>query len=84
MGPRVLVLVPTRELALQVADHAERLGAHTKLRSAAIFGGVSLVNQEKVVAAAASISSSPPPAACWTTFSGKQHRLRQHRGVRPG
>jgi ATP-dependent RNA helicase RhlE len=48
-GPRVLVLVPTRELALQVADHAERLGAHTKLRSAAIFGGVSLVNQEKVL-----------------------------------
>jgi ATP-dependent RNA helicase RhlE len=48
-GPRVLVLVPTRELALQVADHAERLGAHTKLRSAAIFGGVSLVNQEKAL-----------------------------------
>ena len=48
-APRVLVLVPTRELALQVADHAERLGAHTKLRSVAIFGGVSLVNQEKVL-----------------------------------
>ena len=48
-APRVLILVPTRELALQVADHAERLGAHTKLRSAAIFGGVSLVNQEKVL-----------------------------------
>jgi len=48
-APRVLILVPTRELALQVADHAERLGAHTKLRSAAIFGGVSLVNQEKAL-----------------------------------
>ena len=32
-----------------MADHAERLGAHTKLRAAAIFGGVSLVNQEKVL-----------------------------------
>lgn len=48
-APRVLVLVPTRELALQVADHAERLGAHTKLRSVAVFGGVSLVNQEKAL-----------------------------------
>jgi len=48
-APRVLVLVPTRELALQVADHAQRLGAHTRLRSAAIFGGVSLVNQEKAL-----------------------------------
>lgn len=44
--PRALILVPTRELALQVAEHASQLGAHTDLRITAIFGGVSLVNQE--------------------------------------
>ncbi len=48
-APRVLILVPTRELALQVADQAERLGAHTKLRAVPVFGGVSLVNQEKAL-----------------------------------
>ncbi|MFZ2489336.1 MAG: DEAD/DEAH box helicase [Anaerolineae bacterium] len=45
--PRALILVPTRELALQVAEHAERLGGKTTLRSVAVFGGVSLGNQEK-------------------------------------
>lgn len=47
--PRVLVLVPTRELALQVAEHADRLGAHTGLNAVPVFGGVSLGNQEKVL-----------------------------------
>ena len=37
---RVLVLVPTRELALQVTEQAEQLSASTDLRVVAIFGGV--------------------------------------------
>ena len=45
-GPRVLVLVPTRELALQVDEQARALSAHTGLRSVAVYGGVSLGNQE--------------------------------------
>ncbi|HET7376593.1 MAG TPA: DEAD/DEAH box helicase, partial [Anaerolineae bacterium] len=44
--PRALVLVPTRELALQVVDHAEQLGKGSPVRVVAIYGGVSLVNQE--------------------------------------
>ncbi|MER2599709.1 MAG: DEAD/DEAH box helicase [Caldilineales bacterium] len=47
--PRVLILVPTRELALQVNEHAERLGSSTGLSATAVFGGVSLGNQEKVL-----------------------------------
>lgn len=37
---RALILVPTRELALQVAEHGEQLSRHTNLRVAAIYGGV--------------------------------------------
>src|SRR5512138_3112913 len=37
---RALILVPTRELALQVAEQAKDLGARTGLRAVAIFGGV--------------------------------------------
>ena len=48
-SPRVLILVPTRELALQVADHAVQLSKGTPVRVAAIFGGVSLVNQEQAL-----------------------------------
>ncbi|MBI5879687.1 MAG: DEAD/DEAH box helicase [Chloroflexi bacterium] len=43
---RALILVPTRELALQVADHTKQLSAATDLRSAAIYGGVGLGPQE--------------------------------------
>ncbi len=39
--PRALVLAPTRELAIQIADGFRAYGAHTKLRLAVIFGGVS-------------------------------------------
>lgn len=37
---QALVLVPTRELALQVLDDAQVLGASTGVRSVAVYGGV--------------------------------------------
>ena len=37
---QVLILVPTRELALQVATEAELLGRTTGVRSVAVYGGV--------------------------------------------
>ena len=40
--PRVLVLVPTRELALQVHQALAGYASGTPLRLAAIFGGVSM------------------------------------------
>ncbi len=39
---RGLVLVPTRELALQVAEQAEQLSKQTNVRVAAIYGGVAM------------------------------------------
>jgi ATP-dependent RNA helicase RhlE len=38
--PRVLVLVPTRELALQVEESVRVYGRHAPARSVAIYGGV--------------------------------------------
>ena len=40
--PAVLVLVPTRELAAQVAESARDYGRHLKVRTTTIFGGVSI------------------------------------------
>ena len=37
--PRILILTPTRELAMQVADHARELAEHTHLDIATITGG---------------------------------------------
>jgi ATP-dependent RNA helicase RhlE len=41
-APRALVLVPTRELAAQVADSVKAYGKFLNLRTAVIFGGVSI------------------------------------------
>jgi ATP-dependent RNA helicase DeaD len=43
--PRALVLVPTRELAVQVRDEIERLSHGRKIRSTAIYGGKPLRSQ---------------------------------------
>jgi len=39
---RVLVLVPTRELAAQVQQSVRTYGKHTRLRSTVVFGGVGI------------------------------------------
>jgi ATP-dependent RNA helicase RhlE len=46
-GPRMLVLSPTRELAAQTAEQHGLLGRHTRLRGAAVFGGVGMQPQER-------------------------------------
>lgn len=38
--PRAVILVPTKELVVQVADHAARLAKYTDLRIVNIYGGV--------------------------------------------
>ncbi|MGA7801899.1 MAG: DEAD/DEAH box helicase, partial [Gammaproteobacteria bacterium] len=44
-GPRALVLVPTRELAAQVADSVRAYGKFLPHRSAVVFGGVNINRQ---------------------------------------
>ena len=41
-APRALVLTPTRELAAQVAESARGYGKYLNLRTAVVFGGVSI------------------------------------------
>ena len=49
-GPiRVLVLAPTRELALQIHESFVTLGRQTGIRSAAVFGGVGVNPQVKAL-----------------------------------
>lgn len=46
-NPRVLVLVPTRELAVQVAGEIEKLTAYMNVRITAIYGGVNINTQHQ-------------------------------------
>ena len=40
MDPRALILVPTKELVVQVLEQARALSKHTDLRMAALYGGI--------------------------------------------
>jgi ATP-dependent RNA helicase RhlE len=58
--PRALVLVPTRELAVQVHEALSTYAASTHLRVAAIFGGVSLSAQVQALRRGADIVVATP------------------------
>ncbi len=47
-APRVLVLTPTRELAMQVAEQAKELAKYTNLSIATITGGVAYQNHGEI------------------------------------
>ena len=44
-GVQGLVLVPTRELAVQVADNIAKFGRHTRMKVLAVYGGESINKQ---------------------------------------
>ncbi|NJN95239.1 MAG: DEAD/DEAH box helicase [Anaerolineales bacterium] len=58
--PRALILVPTRELALQVADQARQLSHGLSLRISVIYGGVGLGPQEQALRQGADILIATP------------------------
>lgn len=47
--PRVVILVPTRELVVQVAEEAEKLTKYMSVRVLGVFGGVNINTQKKAV-----------------------------------
>ena len=58
--PRALVISPTRELAAQIGDMANRYGAHLRLRSTVIFGGVGMEPQERRLAGGVDLLVATP------------------------
>ena len=57
---RVLVLAPTRELAVQIEDEIHGLSYHTKVTSAAVYGGVEMGGQERALKAGVDIIVATP------------------------
>jgi ATP-dependent RNA helicase RhlE len=55
-----LVLTPTRELALQAEGFLKQLGRHTRLRGAAVYGGVGMADQERALRGGAEIIVATP------------------------
>ena len=59
-GLRVVVLTPTRELALQIDEQALALGYHVGLSSVAIVGGMKMIPQEEAIRAGVEIIVATP------------------------
>ena len=57
---RSLVLVPTRELASQVHESFATYGKHLQLRYAVVFGGVSIVPQQRALARGVDVLVATP------------------------
>lgn len=49
LNPRVLVLVPTRELVLQVVDQIESLATYINVRVLGVYGGTNINTQKQLV-----------------------------------
>jgi ATP-dependent RNA helicase RhlE len=58
--PRALILVPTRELAIQVGESFRTYGRHSKLRIGVVFGGVSQKPQADALARGLDILVATP------------------------
>ncbi|KAK3269295.1 hypothetical protein CYMTET_22260 [Cymbomonas tetramitiformis] len=48
-GLRALIIAPTRELALQVNDHLQKMAKNTRVRVAPIVGGISAQKQRRLL-----------------------------------
>ena len=59
-GTRVLILAPTRELAVQIEDEFQGLAYHTNLSSVAVYGGVDASPQERGLRGSADIVVATP------------------------
>lgn len=59
-GSRALIVVPTRELAVQVEEHRRDLSARTSLRGAAIYGGVAFTPQLQALRAHVDVVAATP------------------------
>ena len=57
---RVLILAPTRELAVQIADDVEGFTYHTDITSIAVYGGVEMGPQERALKSGVDIVIATP------------------------
>ena len=59
-APEVLVLTPTRELALQIEGQFEQLGVHTGVRTVCVYGGAPLEPQLRALRAGSDVVVGTP------------------------
>jgi ATP-dependent RNA helicase RhlE len=80
---KTLVLTPTRELAIQIADSFEAYGKNSKQRVTTIFGGVSQLSQVQAIRKGTDILVATPGRLLDLIQQGN-HQLIHHRNFCTG
>lgn len=60
LNPRILIMVPTRELVIQVVEMAESIARYMNIRILGIYGGVNINTQKQKVASGCDILVATP------------------------
>jgi ATP-dependent RNA helicase RhlE len=60
MEPRALILVPTKELVVQIAEYARKLASYTDIRIVGLYGGVGIKSQAEQISKGADVVVSTP------------------------
>ncbi|MEI6752158.1 MAG: DEAD/DEAH box helicase [Paludibacter sp.] len=59
-SPTILVVVPTRELVLQVVEQVEKLTKYMNVRVAGVYGGVNMIQQTPLITAGLDVLVATP------------------------
>ncbi|GJM34018.1 MAG: DEAD/DEAH box helicase [Saprospiraceae bacterium] len=70
VNPRVLILVPTRELVLQVVEQIETFAKYISIRVIGVYGGTNINTQKKAVSKGCDILVATPGRLYDLTLSG--------------
>ncbi|MEL6637727.1 MAG: DEAD/DEAH box helicase, partial [Bacteroidota bacterium] len=76
--PRILVLVPTRELVLQVVEMAQALSRYQTVRIGGVYGGTNIKTQKQLVAEGVDLLVATPGRL----YDLAMTRVLQLRGIR--
>ncbi|MEE9365028.1 MAG: DEAD/DEAH box helicase [Cellulophaga sp.] len=60
INPRVLIIVPTRELVVQVVEQIEAFGKYNSVRVVGVYGGTNINTQKQLVSKGADIVVATP------------------------
>lgn len=76
IDPRVIILVPTRELSIQVGEDIAELTAYSELRHAAIFGGIGWTKHAALLEPGVDILVATP-GRLWDMYQAGALRLKK-------
>ena len=74
--PKVIILVPTRELVVQVVEEAEKLAKYAGIRVLGVFGGKSMLRQKEALALGTDVLVATP-ARLYDLILTKAVQLKQ-------